>query len=48
MAEPKGHKYWIRTNDGFIISDEAPDWAKKEFEVFWDNTSDIPSTTLVK
>lgn len=48
MTEPRGHKYWVYTDGDVFIRDDAPEWAKKEFEVFWDNTSDIPSATIVK
>lgn len=33
--QPKGYKYWIHMEQDVKISDDAPDWAKKEFAEFW-------------
>lgn len=37
MEEPKGFEYWYldKKDEEWKISDDAPDWAKKEFERFF-------------
>lgn len=34
LDAPKGLKYWIETDSGSKIDDNAPQWAKKEFEEY--------------
>lgn len=41
MEEPKGIDYWyIGENEKWCIKDDAPEWAKKEFEEYFDDTPD--------
>lgn len=35
LTKPKGYEYWETDENGKnIISDDAPEWAKKEFEEY--------------
>ena len=40
---PEGLEYWYTAEDGkSAIRDDAPEWAKKEFEDFLKATDDTP------
>lgn len=34
LSEPKGIEYWFLAEGEYQIKDDAPDWAKKEFEEY--------------
>ncbi|MFI3236805.1 MAG: hypothetical protein R3Y47_02105 [Lachnospiraceae bacterium] len=43
MAEPKGGEYWyIGEDEKWYIQEDAPDWAKEEFDTYFnvDNSKD--------
>lgn len=44
---PKGYKYWEQDGDGnFVISSDAPQWAKDEFEKYQEQLeeAEVPDT----
>lgn len=41
LESPKGLKYWIEKDGEFVISDDAPDWAKEEFEEYKELLSEL-------
>lgn len=34
LIKPKGYEYWINNEDGLKIKEDAPEWAKEEFEEY--------------
>ena len=43
MEEPKGKEYWYITEDEqWAIKDDAPEWAKQEFEEFFETINPTP------
>ena len=44
MEEPKGIEYWYmdEKDEEWKISDDAPDWAKKEFSDFFGSVAQKP------
>ena len=41
LKSPKGLEYWIEEDGKFVISDDAPDWAKREFEEYQEQMDSI-------
>lgn len=47
LDRPKGHEYWIYTDDDIKLKENAPDWARKELEDYkrtW-TKNNIPKKT---
>lgn len=40
MTKPKGYEYWIETDDGYRISEDAPDWAVEALDDFFAKISE--------
>ncbi|MCI8371277.1 MAG: hypothetical protein HFI75_02585 [Lachnospiraceae bacterium] len=42
MEEPKGFEYWYidKISEQWCIKEDAPEWAKKEFYEYYDDTPD--------
>lgn len=34
LIKPKGYKYWVISGDELKIKEDAPEWAKEEFEKY--------------
>lgn len=34
LIKPKGYKYWVTSGDELKIKEDAPEWAKEEFEEY--------------
>lgn len=34
LIKPKGYKYWLTSGDELKIQEDAPEWAKEEFEKY--------------
>ena len=34
LIKPKGYKYWVTSEDELKIKEDAPEWAKEEFEKY--------------
>ena len=34
LLKPKGYKYWVTGGDELKIKEDAPEWAKEEFEKY--------------
>lgn len=41
LSSPKGLKYWIEKDEGYVIADDAPEWAKREFEEYQEQMKDL-------
>ncbi|MCU7363640.1 hypothetical protein [Lactococcus petauri] len=37
LDRPKGHEYWIYTDDDIKLKENSPDWARKELEDYKKN-----------